>query len=155
MPDVIDKVRVGFLFQHGGFVERGEGFLDVLGAVHKIQHKGVFLARRGAIEAREGLHGLDAAERLVHKHGVQLRLVKAGLVFFGHNQDVELFGEQIRHFAFGNLAPVRGLVQPFFRIACARVFDFAGKGHQSAHIAHAAFAYLPVKLQHIAHGVQA
>ena len=60
-----------------------EGFLDLLWFVDEIEDEGVILERMGAIQAREGLDGLNAGEPLIDIHGVQQRLIEAGLVLFG------------------------------------------------------------------------
>ena len=159
VADVIDQVGVGLLFQQSGLVEGSEGLLHVLGAVHEVQHEGIFLAGGGTVEAREGLHGLDATELLVHEHGVEQGLVKAGLVFFGHDEDVELSGKMCGQLFFGYPEAVGLLVEALFRIghshAIHRVADLAGKGHQGPHAVDAALADLAGELPHVAHGVQA
>ena len=53
----------------------------------EVEHEAVVLLRVRAVEPREGLHGLDARERLVHVHRVQQRLVVAGLELVGADQE--------------------------------------------------------------------
>jgi hypothetical protein len=43
-----------------------------------------------AVQARQRLHRLDAAQLLVHVHAAQQRLVEAGLELVGHQQDLVL-----------------------------------------------------------------
>ena len=45
----------------------------------------VRLAGIRTVQARQGLHALDAAEFFVHVHGAELGLVKAGLKFVGND----------------------------------------------------------------------
>ena len=44
----------------------------------------------GAVQAREGLHGGDARQSLVHVHAAEKRLVKARLELVGHQEDLIL-----------------------------------------------------------------
>lgn len=105
-PQVIDQVRVCHTRQFSGFVVRLERSQDVVGFVHKVEDVcGVFQpewAAVGAVQAAQGLHGLDAAQALVHVHAAQQGLVKTGLEFVGHQQDLVL----IRSKGFTHVAPV-------------------------------------------------
>ena len=49
----------------------------------------------GAVEPRQGLHGVEPGERLVDVHRVELRLVEAGLVLLGDHQDLLLVGVEL------------------------------------------------------------
>ena len=71
-----------------------ERLQDLLRLVDEVEDEGVLLARVGAVEPREGLHGLDAREPLVHVHRVQQRLVEAGLVLLGDDQHLVLVGRR-------------------------------------------------------------
>ena len=44
----------------------------------------------GAVQPRQGLHGLNAGEPLVDVHAAQQRLIEAGLELVGHEQDLIL-----------------------------------------------------------------
>ena len=79
-------MRLGLLADGRLLVVGLERLQDLLGLVHEVEDEGVFLARMGAVEPRERLHGLDACQPLVHVHRVQKRLVEAGLVLLGHQQ---------------------------------------------------------------------
>ena len=58
------------------------------------------LLRMGAVEPGERLHRLDAGERLVHIHGVQQRLVVAGLELVGADQKaIRVFLDPVGDFA--------------------------------------------------------
>ena len=59
----------------------------MLGVVHEVEHEDVVLLRMGAVQPRERLHGLDAAEHLVHIHRMQQWLVVAGLELVGADQE--------------------------------------------------------------------
>ena len=49
------------------------------GSLTKSRTKVLFLARKDAVEARQGLYTVDARQLLVHIHGAELGLVEAGL----------------------------------------------------------------------------
>ncbi len=87
----------------------------------KIQHKGVSFARTGTVQAGEGLHRLDALQLFVHDHGVEQRLVKTGLVFFSHDQHIEVVMELRLSLAFRNVAAVGADVQRLLRVLHAAV----------------------------------
>lgn len=83
MGQVIKLLWIG-AFSYGGFFVVGfEGGVNIFGAVHKVQHKGIVFAGSDAVEAGEGLNGLDSGKAFVYKHGVEEGLVKAGLEFVG------------------------------------------------------------------------
>ncbi len=84
---VVEQVRVGGLAQEGPVVVGREGFLNLLGLVGEVQNHRVVLARVNTIEPGQGLDGVDAAELLVHVHGVQQRLVEARLELVRHDQE--------------------------------------------------------------------
>ncbi len=87
---VEDEVRVGRGREFGRGVVGLEGGQDFLGVVHEVQHVGRVLAGVGAVEAGEGLHGLDARQPLIHVHAAEQRLVEAGLELVGDEQDLVL-----------------------------------------------------------------
>jgi hypothetical protein len=98
--EVMQPVGVGFIRKDRGAVVVLESVGDRLAVVLEIEHEAIpFLGMR-TIEPRQRLHRLNARERLVHIHGVQERLVVAGLELFGADQ------EAIRIFLkrFGNVA---------------------------------------------------
>ena len=57
-----------------------------VGVVEKVEHEHVVLLGVRPVEARQGLHRLDAGQRLVHVHGVQQRLIVAGLELSAHTR---------------------------------------------------------------------
>src|ERR1017187_2949638 len=78
---VVEQPRVRLLrHQRGRIVVALEGFLDFLGLIYEIEDERVFFAGMRAIQAREGLHGLDVRQTLVDVHGLEERLVEAGLI---------------------------------------------------------------------------
>ena len=85
-------VRVGLFGEQRRAVVVLEGEGDRLAVVLEVEHEAVMLLRVRAVEARQGLHGLDARERLVHIHRVQQRLVVAGLELVGANQEAVRVG---------------------------------------------------------------
>ena len=71
--------------------------LDHLGLVHEVKDERVHLARVGTIEPREGLDGSHAIEPSVDVHGVQQRLIEAGLILLGDNQQlIRVAGKLLR-----------------------------------------------------------
>ena len=90
------------------------------------------LARAGAVQARERLHSLQAGELAVDIHGAELRLVEAGLVFLGDDQDLVLVRirgavrlEAVK--AAGKLG-LGKTVQPGFGVGLAVDGKIAGEG---------------------------
>ena len=77
--EVVQLVRIGLLGKQGGAVIVLEGEGDCFDAVLEVKYEAVMLLRMGAIQARQRLDRLDPRERLVHVHGVQQRLIVAGL----------------------------------------------------------------------------
>jgi hypothetical protein len=88
----VDLVRIGRRVDLADLVEGLERRRDILRLVLEVEHEGVVLAGAGAVEARQGLHRLDAREPLVDVHGVQERLVEAGLVLVGDEEHLVLVG---------------------------------------------------------------
>jgi hypothetical protein len=80
---VIDLVGVGRGFQLGGLVVGLERLQDLNRIVDEVENVGGVLARVGAVQARERLHGLDAAQQLVDVHAAEQGLVEAGLELVG------------------------------------------------------------------------
>jgi hypothetical protein len=75
-----------------------EGEADRLAVVLEVEHEAIMLLRMRTVQARQGLHRLDARQRLVHIHRVQQRLVVAGLELVGADQEavrvaLDLFGD--------------------------------------------------------------
>ena len=89
---VVQLVRVGLLGEQRGAVVVLEGEGDRLAVVLEVEHEAVVLLRVRAVESRQGLHRLDARERLVHVHRVQQRLVVAGLELVGADQEAVRVG---------------------------------------------------------------
>ena len=97
--ELVHARRVDLLAHLRAFVVGLEGLADLLAVVHEVEDEGVFLERVDAVQPRQGLHGLDAREPLVHVHRVQQRLVEAGLVLLRHEQHLVLLrGELLGQF---------------------------------------------------------
>ena len=75
----MEFVGVGLVGQNRAAIKVGEGVADGIGIVQEIQHEHVVLLGMRPVEAREGLHRLDARKGFVHVHRVQQGLVVAGL----------------------------------------------------------------------------
>ena len=82
---LVDDVGVGDLLEAGGAIIGQKALQNLLGLVGEVEDEGVFLARIGAVQPLEGLHGKHPGEPLVHVHGLQEGLVESGLVFVRHN----------------------------------------------------------------------
>ncbi|OPY10152.1 MAG: hypothetical protein A4E68_00026 [Syntrophaceae bacterium PtaB.Bin095] len=107
-----------------------EGLQYLFGLVDEVENKGIFLARVGTVEPREGLDRLDSREPLVHVHGMKKRLVEPRLVFLRHKQHLVRFRPE----AFGKLLFPDAFVHSDFRILHAgriRIGHRAGEGNQS------------------------
>ena len=79
----MQPVGVGLLRQDRGPVVVGEGRLDRICIVGKVEHECVVLLGMRPVEARQRLHRLHAGQGLVDIHRVQQRLVVAGLELVG------------------------------------------------------------------------
>ena len=106
--------------------EDGVRFVDEIDDVG-----GVFLAvvvAEGPVEARQGLHRLDAAQLAIDIHGAEQRLVEAGLELVGDDEDAEFRRVE----RLPDIAPAQGRVHgglgEILRSALA-VGHLAGKGH--------------------------
>ena len=124
---LVNEVGVDLLLQKRLLIKRLEGLPDVLCFVHKIQHKGVDFAGTGTVQTGEGLHRLDALQFFVHDHGVEQRLVKTGLVFFCHDEHIEVVMELLFGLALCNVAAVGADVQGLLRVLHAAVRYGTGK----------------------------
>lgn len=81
-------------FGERGLVELLERRADVLAVVDEVEDERVVLVRMDAVQPRQCLHGANAAQLLVDVHRVQKRLVEAGLVFLGDDENPELVGSK-------------------------------------------------------------
>ena len=124
---LVNEVGVDLLLQKGFLIKRLEGLPDVLCLVHKIQHKGVGFAGTGTVQTGEGLHRLDALQLFVHDHGVEQRFVKTGLVFFCHDEHIEVVVELLFGLALCNVAAIGADVQGRLCVLHAAVRYGTGK----------------------------
>jgi hypothetical protein len=86
--DLVKEVRVGRLRQQRRLVVRFKGRRDLVRLVREVEdHRALLLRVVRTVEPRERLHRVDAAELLVHVHGVEQWLVEAGLELVGHDQE--------------------------------------------------------------------
>ena len=134
--EVVQLVGVGLVGEDGGAVVGLEGVADGIAVVAEVEHEDVALLGVGAVEAGEGLHGLDAGEHLVDVHGVQERLVVAGLELVGADEEAVRVLLKVVGDAAGGEA-----VETGFADLLALVFGFAGEGDEGLV---GAFAFLQV-----------
>ena len=127
-------------------VVRREGRTDTLGVVHEVEDKGQRLPRRDAVEAGERLHRLDAVEALVDVHRLKQRLVEAGLVLLGYEQDLVVGrGEPLGERRLADRPPRHhvdvhaGLGELLARV---RVVDGAAERDEGAHVVVAALGVM-------------
>ncbi len=86
--DLIEQIGIGRLGKKRRLVVGLEGHPDLIGFVGKVEyHRPPLVGGMDAVQARQRLHRVHAAELLVHVHRVQQRLVKAGLEFFGRDKE--------------------------------------------------------------------
>ena len=123
-----ERVRVDFPGHARVRVVHLEVVLDAGRRVLEVHDHGRGLTGVGAVQAREGLHGGDTGQFLVHVHGDEARLVEAGLELVGDDEDlVVLLAERSRRVA----APVeRGLGDGFAVVG----FQGAGEGDEGTNV---------------------
>ena len=152
---VVDDLGVRYIGQLGLGVVGQKGFENVLRLVEEVEDEGGF-ARKGAVEPRQGLHAVYAVQFFIDVHGAELGLIKAGLVFIGDDQNVEVSGVE----GFRQVAPVEARIEPtagfghFFRNDIIGG-DAARKGHQGMHIVIAFFDDVGFEGELVAHGLLA
>ena len=116
----------------------------------EVEDEGVLLARIGAVEAAQRLHGLDVAQFLVNHHGMEQRLIKAGLVFLGDHEDVALFMEHRLGLALGDAVALRVAVHAALGILgslrVGGVLDCAGEGYHHGNV------IVPLRLEVVVDG---
>ncbi len=125
--EVVEEVGVGALGQDRVLVVRLERLADRLGLVGEVEDHGVLLRRVGPVQARQRLHGVHAAELLVHVHGVEQRLVEARLELVGDDEEPVLRAlERVLRLRLGDPVEVRlGVLDP-------AVADGAAEGDEGA-----------------------
>jgi len=125
---VIQFIRVGLFFEQGGLIVRLERGLNVLGFVDEVQYERFRFAGARAVEAAEGLDRLNAIQLFVHVHGMEQRLIKAGLIFVRHHQDAIVRGLEGVFDGYARQQAVQAVLGVF--LACLGIGDFAGERHQ-------------------------
>ena len=100
--------------------------MNILIFIFEIQHKGLLIiGRTNTVQARKCLNSIDSPQALIHIHGAELRLVKAGLILICHQQ--HLVAVAVKHFRqifFLNAVHHR------FGVFVAVQRDLTGKCHQ-------------------------
>ena len=79
--DVVEQVRIGRLREQGRLVVGLKGLADGVGFVGEVEHHRLAFLRMRPVQPRQGLHGVHAAQLLVHVHGVEQGLIEARLEF--------------------------------------------------------------------------
>ncbi len=150
--DRIHAIRLHFLPDLGAFIVGLERLSYLFAVVHEVEHERILFERVDSVKPRKRLHRLDARQTLVHEHRMQQRLVEAGLVLLGHQQNLVLRRcEPLRQFLLRD-----ALIHPRFGVRGARnlvVPNLAREGNQSLD----RIALLPnvlVKRQLVAHGLE-
>ena len=152
---VIHHIGVCFLFQYRFLIIGFKRLSNIFGGVDEVQNKSVLLAPHSAVQAGKGLDGLHAGQFFVHKHGVQQRLVEAGLILFRHDQHpIFIRMERLRQsLLFDGLAGFC-FVQLLLGVGFSVVLHLAGKGHQHIQVSIALLLDLPLELQQVAHRME-
>src|SRR5438105_3856345 len=83
----MELIRISLLTEDGRPIVILEGNLDRVGIVLKVEDTGIVLLWISSVETGQRLHRLDTRERLVHIHGVEKRLVIAGLKLVSADQE--------------------------------------------------------------------
>ena len=86
-----ERVRVDFPGHVRVRIVHLKVVLDAGRCVLEVHDHGRGLAGVGAVQAREGLHGGDAGQFLVHVHGREAWLVEASLELVGDDEDLVVF----------------------------------------------------------------
>ena len=150
LPLRVDAVDVELLLQPRLLVVRLERLLYLLVGVHEVEDEGVLLARIGAVQAAQRLHGLDIAQLLVNHHGMEQRLVKAGLVFLGYHKDAALVVEHRLGLALRDAVALRVAVHAAFGVLrplrVGGVLDCAGEGYHHGDV------IVPLRLEVVVDG---
>lgn len=68
---VVELVRICLPAEDGRLIEGLEALFHLVVVINEVKYEGVLLPRAGAVQAREGLDGLQSVEGLVDVHGVQ------------------------------------------------------------------------------------
>ena len=146
---VVEQVRVG-RWGDGRAVVGLEGGADLLGVVAEVEDERAVLVRVDPVEPGQGLHGVQARQRLVDVHGVELRLVEAGLVLLGDDEDLVLVGvEHVGHLGLGDAVEL-GLGD-----LVAVDVELAGEGDEHADVGVAVVVDVLGQRPVVAHGVLA
>jgi len=123
----VQLVRIGFVSEHRAVEVIREGVPDRVSVVLEVEDERVVLLRMRPVQARQGLHCLDARQGLVHVHRVQQRLVVARLELFGaYEEAVGVFLEAVRNVAR------REAVEGRLRYLHTAGFVFAGERNDRA-----------------------
>ena len=81
-----------------------KGIFDVLHVdvvIREVNDFTIFFILCGAIDARDGLNGVDAFDLFIKKEGVQSSVIEACLQFCHHNNEAILGdGKLLQHFLF-------------------------------------------------------
>ena len=153
--DFVQQVGVGLFGEESGFVVRLEGLLDLIGVVGEVEDHRAVLVGVGAVQARQRLDRVHAAELLVYVHGVEQRLVEAGLELVGDHQEAVLgFLELGGRLPLADHPILSGRVHAGLRVGLAAVLDGSGKGDERLPGV-ALFLQVAIQSELAAHRVQA
>ncbi|MEE8526764.1 MAG: hypothetical protein V3T72_22755 [Thermoanaerobaculia bacterium] len=149
--EIVELVGVGALGEQGALVVVLEGVEDGVGVVGEVEDQSAVLVGVGAVEPRQGLHRVDASELLVDVHGVEKRLIEAGLELLGDDQEAVGIGVE----GGGGLA-LRHAVEAGLGVGLAvfGVGDSVGEGDQVL-VGQPAFLQAVAEGEGVAHRVEA
>ena len=135
---LINQINIDFLRKARLLVVGLEGLQNLLLGVHKIQDVGILFSWIGAVQAAQGLDCFHIPQFLVHDHGVQQWLVKAGLVLLGHNQHIAFVVENLLCLGLFHRISAAVMVHTALRVLRSiwviRVFDTPGEGNQDLNV---------------------
>ena len=153
--DLVQQVGVGLFGEEGGFVVRLEGLLDLIGLVCEVEDHRAVLGGVGAVQARQRLDRVHAAELLVDVHGVEQRLVEARLELVGDHQEAVLgLVERGGRLPLADHPILSGRVHAGLRVGLAAVLDRSGEGDERLPGV-ALFLQVAIQSELAAHRVQA
>ena len=126
---IVEAVGVGFFTQDGGLVIGLEGTPGCASAsLTKSRTSVSRLAGAGAVQPAERLDCLNAIQTLIHIHGVQQRLIEAGLELVGDHQDAVIGG--LEGIGDADLGTQWLRLFSVYSAPLSGSLTVAGKGHQ-------------------------
>ena len=88
ITEVIDTIYIYRSYQFCIGIEWFKRLLDTISCIHKVEHIRILLVRMRTVQATQCLHCLYHLQLLVHKHGMEQRLVESSLILICHHEHI-------------------------------------------------------------------